>query len=305
MPHRPWVLLCVLVVGLAASLRCTRAVDAPMNVGQIKAALVIGDVNALNHDDQSVTPLHNDDLLSQGFTVKTGDDASIVLAFSNGATLRLGANTELSIDEFLQQPFPDDELALDKLEREPSVSSTKLKLARGELVGQVLPLHAGSKHTVETPAGAAGIRGTTFRHVFRLAPNGAGVFSSATDEGEVGFTATDGQTSSITAATEITGRMRPARRGIVFNSHEITRRSKVVIDHHVRIMRGVRARLRFRRADLRAPGSRPALRRDVNGLREQNNDFNTIDREEQDAIKQAQRAPKEKAPKAAPAKKKN
>ena len=289
-----------------------RAADAPMSVGQIKAALVIGEVDAVNHDDQSVTPLHNDDLLSQGFTVKTGEDASVVLAFSNGATVRLGANTELSIDEFLQQPFPDDELVLEKLEKEPSVSSTKLKLTHGEIVGHVLALRNGSTHIVNTPVGAAGIRGTTFRHVFRLAPNGAGVFSSATDEGEVGFTATDGQTAPIPAATEITGRMRAARRGIVFNSHEITRRSKVVIDHHVKVMRTVRARIRFRRADLRAPGARPALRRDVNGLRESTNDFKNIDREEQDAIKaeqekaRAQRAPKEKAaPKAAaPAKKK-
>lgn len=293
-----------------ASALALRAADPSMSAGQIKAAAVIGDVNAVDHVDQTVTALHNDDLLSQGFTVKTGDDASIVLVFSNGATLRLGANTELSIDEFLQQPFAEEELALDQLEQEPTVSSTKLKLTRGEVVGHVLALRTGSSHTIATPVGAAGIRGTTFRHVVRPAPNGSVVFTSATDEGEVGFTATDGQTAAITAATEITGRLRVGRRGLVFNSHEITRRSKVVIDHHVRVMRAIRARVRFPRAGLRAPNVRGLIRRDPAGQRETVNDFKNIDREEQDAIKQEQdkakapKAPKEKAPKAAAPKKK-
>ncbi len=297
-------------VAFAASLR---AADAPASAGQIKAAAVIGDVTAVDHVDQSVTPLHNDDLLAQGFTVKTGEDASVVLVFSSGATVRLGANTELSIDEFLQQPFPEDELALANLEREPTRSSTKLKLTRGEIIGHVLALRAGSTHTTITPVGAAGIRGTTFRHVYRAAPNGSAVFSSATDEGEVGFTATDGQTAAITAATEITGRLRVARRGIVFNSHEITRRSKVVIDHHVKIMRAIGARVRFQRAGLRPANVRGLIRRDPAGQRETVNDFKAIDREEQDAIKQEQekaktpKIPKDKTPKAptpAPAKKK-
>lgn len=280
-----WILIFCFTSGLVL-----RAADAPpaMSVGQIKAACVIGDVDAINHDDQSVTPLHNDDVLAQGFTVKTGEDASIVLVFSNGATTRLGANTELSIEEFLQQPFADDELSLEKLEKEPTQSSTKLRLERGDLVGHVLALHAGSTHVTSTPVGAAGIRGTTFRHVYRLAPNGAAVFSSATDEGEVGFTATDGQTATISAGLEVTGRARPLRRGIVMNTNAISRRAKVVIDHHVKVMRTARARVRFRRADLRPPGTRPALRRDPASLRENTNDLKTIDREEQDAIKQEQ-----------------
>jgi hypothetical protein len=301
-----WVFIFLIVSGVA------RAADdaTAMSVGQIKAESVIGDVNAINHDDKSVTPLHNDDVLAQGFTVKTGEDASIVLVFSNGATVRLAANTELSIDEFVQQPFPDDELVLDKLEKEPTKSSTKLRLDHGELVGHVLALRTDSTHIINTPAGAAGIRGTTFRHIARVAPNGAVVFSSATDEGAVGFTAADGQTATISAATEITGRARPLRRGITFNSHEITRRSKVVIDHHVKVMRAARARVRFRRAELPPPGSRPTLRRDPASLRETTNDFKNIDREEQDAIKaeqekaRAQKAKAAPAPKAPPAKKK-
>ena len=300
MQLRAWLHRCFLATVLAITLPTAGAAAEPLIAGQIKAAVVIGEVDAINHQDQSVTPLHNDDLLSQGFTVRTGEDASIVLVFSNGATLRLSANTEVSIDEFLQDPFPTAELALEKLTQEPTVSATKLRLARGEIVGHVIALRPGSGHVINTPVGAAGIRGTTFRHIFRPAANGSALFSSSTDEGEVAFTATDGQTAPISAATEITGRLRPGRRGIVFTSQEISRRAKVVIGHHVKVMQAVRARTRFSRADRPAAGTRPVVRRAVNGVRESTNDFKTINREEQDAIKQEQ----EKAKTPRPAKEK-
>src|SRR5476649_95953 len=125
MAVRPLSLLRLAVVaGLWAS--ALRAADAPLNLGQIKTACVIGDVNAVSRADQSVTPLHNDDLLSQGYTVKTSPDASIVLVFSTGAVVRLAADIELSIDEFLQDPFAGAELDVGKLEAEPTASSTKL-----------------------------------------------------------------------------------------------------------------------------------------------------------------------------------
>jgi hypothetical protein len=275
-----------------------------LNYGQIKAVRVIGNVEAINHTDQSVAPLHNDDLLYQGYSVRTAEDASIVLIFSNGACLRLGHNTELSIDEFLQNPFPEAELAVDKLTKEPSTSSTRLRLARGEIIGQVVKLQPGSSHTISTPVGAAGIRGTAFRHVFQRNAAGNAVFSSATDEGEVLFTSLDGQNTSIGAATEITGRSRVGRGANVrFTSHEITRRSKVVIDHHVNVIRTARPRVIFRRADGRmtAPGAKPVLRRDPAAQRDRDNDFKDIDREEQERVRQDQakatRIPKEKTTK--------
>jgi hypothetical protein len=293
--RRLLLVFCLLVPAARA------ADDAPArSAGQIKAACVIGDVNAISQDDQSVTPLHNDDLLFQNYTVKTADHASVVLVFSNGSTLRLGADTELAISEFLQEPFPGEQLAVGKLEREPVGSSTKLRLAHGEIIGHVLKMHPRSAYTVYTPIGAAGVRGTVFRHVYRPAANGTALFASATDEGEVAFTTLDGQVTPIPAAVELSGHTRLPRRGgfAQFGTHDLAPRTHFVIEHHLRVMRAQRARVIFRRLDLRGP--KPQLRRDALGRREADDDFKDLEREVQERLR-ADRAPKEKAAKPAPA----
>jgi len=64
----------------------------------------------------------------------------------------LGDDALLDIEEFTQQPFKDDFSPADAT-AEPSTSTTKLKLARGELVGKVAKLkkEQGSTFTVGTP----------------------------------------------------------------------------------------------------------------------------------------------------------
>jgi hypothetical protein len=159
-----------------------------MEPGQIVVKKVVGAVSMKLNG--ATTELHNDDPVSQSATVITGNDSSVILVFSNGATTQLGADTSLSVDEFMQDPFKES-VAVGNLQAEPTKSShTKLHLTKGELVGQVAKLHhdQGSYFTVETPVGAAGIRGTTFRIVFR--PGGTGqafVFALSTVEGNVGF----------------------------------------------------------------------------------------------------------------------
>lgn len=152
--------------------------------GLIKVAKVTGAVTAMK--DGVTTPLANGSEISQGYVVNTAKDSSVVLVFSNGATVNLAQDSSLSIDEFLQDPFAD-EVSVSKLTAEPSVSNTKLNLSRGELVGNVKKLNydAGSSFTVQTPVGAAGIRGTTFRIVFRPDGTGKAFFSLTTVEGNV------------------------------------------------------------------------------------------------------------------------
>jgi hypothetical protein len=93
-----------------------------------------------------------------------------VLVFSNGATVSLGPDTRLSIDKFLQDPFSQS-VKIEELSTEPpgSTSVTSLKLVRGEMVSNVKKLNkaGGSTFTVQTPVGAAGIRGTTFEIFFK------------------------------------------------------------------------------------------------------------------------------------------
>lgn len=158
-----------------------------MPVGQIKAARVTGSVK-LRINDQ-VTSLASGDLVPEAATVVTEKDSSVVLVFSNGATTQLGAETELSIQEYRQAPL-SQQYNLADAEEEPTTSRTSLDLKKGELVGVVKKLKQGrSRFIVNTPVGAAGVRGTTFRIVFR--PSGTGqafaVFSLSTVEGNVNF----------------------------------------------------------------------------------------------------------------------
>ena len=131
--------------------------------------------------------------IQQGTIVRTAASSSVILVFSNGSTVNLGPNSILDIEEFLQDPFAE-ELRPAELEAEPTVSRTKLSLTQGELVGNVKTLRRaeGSSFTVETPAGAAGIRGTTFRIVFQPDGTGRAFFTLTTLEGEVGFATVTG-----------------------------------------------------------------------------------------------------------------
>ncbi len=158
-----------------------------MQPGQIIAAKVTGSVT-MSVNGAAAVKLNNNDPVPEHATVNTEDDASVVLVFSNGATTQLGAGTQLVIDQFLQDPF-SAAIKVADLDGEPTRSRTKLKLTHGELVGNVKHLKhdQGSTFVVDTPVGAAGIRGTTFRIVFR--PNGTGLafFSLSTVEGNVNF----------------------------------------------------------------------------------------------------------------------
>jgi hypothetical protein len=62
---------------------------------------------------------------------------------------------------------------------------TRLYLTKGELVGRVAHLNVdqGSEFTVKTPVGAAGIRGTFFKQIFRPDSNHKAFVSVETFEG--------------------------------------------------------------------------------------------------------------------------
>ena len=160
--------------------------------GQIKVANVQGDVARENPADKTWVALKNGDVITQGFAVITGRASSVVLVFANGTTIKLGADTNVSVDEFLIDPLAGP-INVGQLIAEPTTSTTKLNLAKGELIGDVKHLNRdkGSTFSVQTPIGAAGIRGTTFRIVF--IPTGDGLafnFVLSTSDGIVLFQGT-------------------------------------------------------------------------------------------------------------------
>ncbi len=202
-----WVIFCAVCAFAAGPVRAQQPQPAaPQRVaGRIVVARVTGTVTATNITDKTSRQLANNDVIAQNYVVTTTVGSSAVLVFSNGATVNVGSNSVLSIDEFLQDPFAQD-LHVSDLKEEPSSSTTKLNLSRGELVGNVKHLHEdkGSSFTVNTPVGAAGIRGTTFRIVFTPDASGKVTFSLQTADGQVLFTGTTNTQVHVDAGTQIT-----------------------------------------------------------------------------------------------------
>lgn len=180
----------ILLGALLLSAICLTA-SAQIQAGAIKAVRIEGDVQKLLADGTQVVVTEGE-LITEKDTLVTGASSSVVLVFMNGSTVRVGATTRLSIDEFKMDPFAED-IEPGKLEKEPSVSRTSLNVAYGEVVGNVKKLAKGSAYNVHTPVGAAGIRGTTFRVALTpiTLPGGQTSFqiTLSTSEGVVLFTA--------------------------------------------------------------------------------------------------------------------
>jgi hypothetical protein len=172
-----------------AAAAATAAAATTQLPGTIRVSRVVGKVTAEDIATKVVKDLANDVVIGQGSIVRTEANSSVVLLFSNGASINLAAISELNILTFTQDPFAGT-FEPSKETDEPSISTTNIMLTRGELVGNVKKLKKGgpveSKFTVGTPVGAAGIRGTTFRIVYR--PSGDGRtynFTMTTLEGNV------------------------------------------------------------------------------------------------------------------------
>lgn len=142
--------------------------------GYILAKRVTGTVKVMDDATQQLRQVKEGDRLKQGETVITAPDkqSSVVLVFSSGATVQLGADTQLGIERFLQELWSGN-YNIGEAEKEPSTSQVKLEMARGEIVGKIIKLDKdrGSSFTIRTPIGVAGVRGTTVAGRYRANEN--------------------------------------------------------------------------------------------------------------------------------------
>jgi hypothetical protein len=190
-------ILCVAILGAFSLLASADAQSAPPATarikGQIVAARVQGHVTAISKTTLESRVLRDGDQVSEDSIVVTAAGASVILAFSNGATVDLGGDSRLKINEFEQDPFATD-LKASEMKQEPGTSATKLYLTKGELVGRVAHLNVdkGSEFTVQTPVGAAGIRGTILRGLFIPLKGDKARISFETFEGLIGYTPAGG-----------------------------------------------------------------------------------------------------------------
>ena len=195
-----WLPFALLLCGLAISV----SAQAPTQTrGVVKIAKVVGEVSVTDVASTLKTRVAANSLVTDGQIVETGPNASVVLVFSNGAVVNVKANSRLEVDQFLQNPFGENFKVREAM-HEPSTSTTKLFLRKGEIVSQVKKLNreAGSSFTVATPVGAAGIRGTAFKLSFTPVRN-LGQFTLAMAEGLIRFLPASGRSVDVGAGKQL------------------------------------------------------------------------------------------------------
>jgi FecR protein len=148
-----------LVTGaFAAALFALAARAAELAPGAFSAGTVKGDVSYKVAGSDTYAPVTPGLALPQGATIKTGAASTVSIVFSNGGSAAITANSEIEITKFEQELFSGPIAGV----AEPSVSNTEIKVVNGTVVNKVAKLKKGSSYTVNSPVGAAGVRGTIF-----------------------------------------------------------------------------------------------------------------------------------------------
>ncbi len=169
----------------------------PFVAGQAVVVKIQGNASATDAETQVAIPLKAGSLLTARQTVKTEAGAYAIVALSNGAVLRIGESTTLSLTEYkLISPATSYDFANEI--SEPSASQTKIKVSRGEVLLKIKKLRfdQGSQFNVETPVGTAGVRGTTYKVSFKPEERSAD-YRVALLEGVVNFRAFTSSLSSL------------------------------------------------------------------------------------------------------------
>ena len=177
--------------------------------GYIAVMRVTGEVYAFQAGDTLRFALRTGSLVTPGQQIATGPKANVMLAFSNGATVTIGENAIVAVDEFTQTPF-SEMFKMAEATKEPSASKTRLNLVRGEVLANVKKLNTaeGSTFEVKTPVGVAGIRGTTF-DISYYPPTPKDKTTAATLAGQNATPAFALVMLEGTIAMQVTGRSQP------------------------------------------------------------------------------------------------
>lgn len=181
--------------GFAAVVLAVVAQAANLAPGAFSAGTVKGDVTYKLAGTTEYLALTPGTKLPQGATIKTGAGSIAVITFASGSIASIRPNSEVEIkfeQEAFSGPLPKN--------AEPSVSNTQIKVVDGAVLSKVAKLKKGSEYTVTTPAGAAGVRGTTFVVSYDAA---TGSFTVQTSEGSVVFTNSNGTVTAVDAGNQL------------------------------------------------------------------------------------------------------
>ena len=95
--------------------------------------------------------------------IKTGNDSSVSLLFTNGSIGNLNENSSMMLKDIWQSEIRPSNRPVNEQVEEVSPSRIHLKLELGDLVVKVKKLSRSSNFRIDTSLGVAGIRGTSFR----------------------------------------------------------------------------------------------------------------------------------------------
>lgn len=184
--------------GFVAAFLALAAQAADLVPGAYSVGTVKGDVTYKLAGSSEYMPLTAGTALPQGVTIKTGENSSALLVFASGSIASITPDSEIEITKFEQEVFAGP-ISVDA---EPSVSNTEIKVINGSVVNKVSKLKKGSSYTVNSPVGAAGVRGTTFKVSYDVA---TGAYSIQVVEGGVVLTTLNGQINPVGANQQLRG----------------------------------------------------------------------------------------------------
>jgi hypothetical protein len=139
------------------------AQDGESNQGALILISTEGKVRYLDEKETQQEDIKIGSIIPSSYLVETGGDGKLTGLLSNGTLLTLTENTRMKVATFEQEPFEDDGRKLADLPGEPSRSKVDIELQYGSLVVKTKKLSKGSNFTINSPLGAAGIRGTEFQ----------------------------------------------------------------------------------------------------------------------------------------------
>ncbi len=190
-------------MGLALGMMAVAgAAEVPELVLPRPGAVVVSDVTgevAVTVSGQRRVP-KPDERLRLGSTLTTGRKSLFTVTLSNGATVQLGSESEVELEEFGQAPVPGN-VKLAELREEPTLSRTRLNLLRGDVVLEVKPLKVarGSSFHLTLAAGTLRISEGTVRARVQMSDLGLGVATVELTKGRADFEVAGGNVVTLPA----------------------------------------------------------------------------------------------------------
>jgi hypothetical protein len=196
-----WPGFVLLALGCAAAATAQEP-DLP-RPGAVVAAEITGQAFAVI--DGQRKPLNADERVRVGATVATERRSMLTLQLSNGASVQLGSETELEIEEFGQQPVPGGVGKFSELKAEPTLSRTRLKLLKGDVTLDVKPLRVarGSSFTVVLPAGVLRTGEGALRASAMMSDYGLGICTLELQRGAAELELAGGAAAPVPVGTKL------------------------------------------------------------------------------------------------------